>query len=101
MHANYMTWFEDFYNFSPEDERPIQTQDWSEKNPVFVVHTRCPNRRDTNGSPWTDEPLGSIAVGSSSEAMALYVRSLFGIAKQLATIGARHSSDLHAVAAFR
>lgn len=35
----------------------------------------------TNGSPWTGEPLGSIAVRSSFETMHLRVRSLFGIAK--------------------
>lgn len=34
----------------------------------------------TNGSPWTGEPLGSVAA-PSSEAMHFRVRSLLGIAE--------------------
>lgn len=53
----------------------------------------------TNECPWADEPLGAVASRSSTEALSLCFRSLFGIAKQFAAIGAGYLSRFDSVAA--
>lgn len=54
----------------------------------------------TNQCPWTGEPFRAIAIRSSSETFPFRFRPLFGIAEQLADIGASYLPRFHSATAF-
>ena len=53
-----------------------------------------------NQCPWTGEPFRTIAIRSSSETFPFRFRPLFGIAEQLADIGASYLPRFHSAPTF-
>lgn len=75
---------------------------------VFVVANYSTSHRRllrfclsiTNQCPWTGEPFRTIAIRSSSETFPFRFRPLFGIAEQLADIGASYLPRFHSAPTF-